>query len=233
MADIEPFRAYRPDLGRVGPLSAAVSPPSPGVAPVGPWSAARLLGAEAGATLREWLREDALVQDSARSFYVIEQEIPPFTQRGLLCRVRLEGETGDPGAWLDLLRATHWNIAPALASFPDEEGKVADLLERATGRRPPLEADDPRGGKVRLWVVTDQGTSSALRAAMGPQPLTWADDRMRCAALAYLAERLEIGDAAEATAPARFVMALLMGATEPGPARAPLAGLAYHSLRGH
>ncbi|MBY0230543.1 MAG: DUF1015 family protein [Gemmataceae bacterium] len=244
MARIEPFRAWRPDLGRVGPLSAAVSVPVPGIAPTGPWSAAHLLGENAGATLREWLRDDILVQDSARSLYVVEQDIPseafPFVQRGLLCRVGLEdGGSGgrfaprleegrDPGRWLDLLRATHWNVAPALANFPDDDGTVAALLERATGRALPLETDDPRGGKCRLWAVSDSATVSALCGAVGAQPLEWLTPHLHDAALLYLAERDE-----PETSPARFVMALLVGATEPGPARAPLAGLAYHSLKGH
>lgn len=224
MALIEPFRAWRPDLGRVGPLSAAVSVPELGAVPDGPWSAAHLLGTAAGATLREWLREDAMVQDSARSLYVVEQEFAGFVQRGVLCRVELdEGEEGGP--WLDLLREMHWNVAPALAHFPDDEGRVAPLLERATGRALPLECDDPRGGKCRIWQVADSSIVSALCGALGAQELEWKTPALVAAARAYRSEH--------ATDPARFVMALLVGATEPGPMREPLAGLAYHSLRGH
>ena len=187
--------------------------------------------------LRAWLREDALYQDSARSLYVVEQEIPSggetFTQRGVLCRVRLEGEPGQ-GPWLDLCRATHWNVAPALAHFSGGEGRVAALLDKAVGRRPPLETGDPRGGRCRLWAVSNQGTITAIRSALGPQSLDWADGgAMRAQAVAYLRERQELGEAQEESAPARFLMALLVGATEPGPPRAPLAGLAYHSLRGN
>jgi hypothetical protein len=55
---------------------------------------------------------------------------------------------------------------------------------------------------------------------------------MLSAAAAYRDERIALGEAAEESAPVRFALMLLVGRTEPGPDRAPPAGLVYHSLRG-
>ena len=96
MADIRAFRGYRYDLGRVGALGDVVAPPYDVIDASlqaklfdrSPHNVIRLIleretAADTEAhnrytrsanTLRDWLREDVLVQDSARSLYVYEQE---------------------------------------------------------------------------------------------------------------------------------------------------------------
>ncbi len=242
MADVQPFRAFRPDLGRSGALSSVVCPPRGELRPdlllglkAHPVNAAHLLTDGAGAALRAWLRDDLLIQDSARSLYVVEEEIPVgeavFTRRGFLARVRITAAPAE-NDWLPLIRETHLNAQPALALYPDDGGP-AEALAKAVGRRPPLEADDPRGGKVRLWAVTDQHAISAVQGMLTPLPLNVVSGAdMLAAAAAYRDERLALGEAGEDSSPLRFALMLLVGETEPGPDRGPLAGLVYHSLRG-
>src|SRR5436305_10922039 len=96
MADIRAFRAYRYDLGRVGALSNVVAPPYDVIDPAlqqalydrSPYNIVRLELNKEQATdtdannrytraaqfLRDWQRLDVLVEDSARSLYVYDQE---------------------------------------------------------------------------------------------------------------------------------------------------------------
>src|SRR6476659_2230933 len=101
MADIRPFRAFRYDLGRVGSLSDVVAPPYDVIDSAlqkslyerSPFNAIRVeLTTEepgdtassnkytrAAQTLRDWLANEALRQDTARGLYVYEQQ---FTVEG-------------------------------------------------------------------------------------------------------------------------------------------------------
>ena len=116
MADIRGFRGFRYDLGRVGSLSDVVAPPYD---VIGPELQQRLYGqndfnairleltrdepgdneaenkyARASRTLKEWVNDNVLRQDTARSLYIYEQEFEvegsTHTRRGFFARVRLE-----------------------------------------------------------------------------------------------------------------------------------------------
>src|SRR5947207_1062621 len=116
MAEVRAFRAFRYDLGRVGSLSDVVAPPydvidgalQQALYDRSPHNVIRLIlnkeeptdgetnnrYTRAAATLRDWTRDDVLVQDSARSLYVYHQDFEVegrrFTRKGFLARVRLE-----------------------------------------------------------------------------------------------------------------------------------------------
>jgi uncharacterized protein (DUF1015 family) len=116
MAEIQAFRAFRYDLGRVGNLSNVIAPPydviDPGLQDVlyerSPYNVVRLIlnketveDSEANnrytrsaQVLRDWQRDGVLVQDSARAFYVYHQEFQiegkSYIRRGFMARVRLE-----------------------------------------------------------------------------------------------------------------------------------------------
>src|SRR5215468_10322446 len=97
MADIRAFRAFRYDPGRVGALSDVIAPPYDVIDPAlqqalydrSPYNVIRLILNKEEATtdtetnnrytrsancLREFLRDDVLIQDSARSLYVYHQD---------------------------------------------------------------------------------------------------------------------------------------------------------------
>src|SRR6266581_2631241 len=110
MAEIRAFRAFRYDLGRVGSLSEVVAPPYDVIDPalqqrlyeLSPHNAIRLelakeepgdtatenKYARAARTLKSWIAEDAVRQDTARGLYVYEQEFAveekTYTRRGFL-----------------------------------------------------------------------------------------------------------------------------------------------------
>src|SRR5262245_11216471 len=157
MADIQAFRAFRYDLGRVGALSDVVAPPYDVIGPElqdalyrkSEYNVVRLdlskdepgdgesnnRYTRAAGTLRDWLRDGVLQQDSARGLYVYEQEFAvegrKYTRRGFLARVRLEPfgegkiyahEETMPGPKADrlaLFRATGMNLSPVFGLYPD------------------------------------------------------------------------------------------------------------------
>ncbi len=116
MADVQAFRAFRYDLGRVGTLSDVVAPPYDVIEPAlqdalyarSPYNVVHLIlnketaqdsetsnrYTRAAQAVRDWQREGILVQDSARSLYVYHQEFEVegrrYTRRGFMARVGLE-----------------------------------------------------------------------------------------------------------------------------------------------
>jgi uncharacterized protein (DUF1015 family) len=255
MAEIRAFRAYRYDLGRVGALSDVVAPPDDEIDPAlqqalydrSPYNVVRLIlnkespadseadnrYTRAAGVLRDWLRDDVLLQDSARSLYVCHQEFEvegrPCTRKGFLARVRLEPfgpghvdpheETlaGPRADRLRLFHATHMNLSPVFGLYPDPRGEVDAVLDRAVGRSLPLEAVDPQGAVSRLWPVSDQHAVSAVAGLLGPRPVFLADGR-HCyeAGLRYLEERRAAGEVRDAEAPANFILMMLVSLSDPG-----------------
>lgn len=116
MPDIQAFRAFRYDLGRVGALSDVIAPPYDVIDPTlqdalyqrSPHNVIRLIlnkqapgdtdadnrYTRSAGVLRDWQRDGILVQDSARSLYVYHQEFEvegkKHTRKGFMARVRLE-----------------------------------------------------------------------------------------------------------------------------------------------
>jgi uncharacterized protein (DUF1015 family) len=116
MAEVQPFRAFRYDLARVGNLGDVIAPPYDVIdGPLqqalydrSPYNVIRLIlnkelpsdtpnnnrYTRAGQTLRDWTNDGILAQDSARSHYVYEQQFEVegnrYTRKGFLARVRLE-----------------------------------------------------------------------------------------------------------------------------------------------
>ncbi len=116
MADIQPFRAFRYDLGHVGRLADAVAPPYDVIDPalqgrlydqsrfnvvradfgkVEPGDAEDINRyTRAAGLLRDWIHDGILKQDTARGLYVCHQEYEVEGRRhirkGFLARVRLE-----------------------------------------------------------------------------------------------------------------------------------------------
>lgn len=112
MAEIQPFRALRYDLGRVGALQNVFAPPYDVIdEPFRKQLAERHANnivhldlphvpdggdkyANAGRMLKDWVRDGVLKQDSARSFYVyhqlFESEGKQYVRKGFFARVRLE-----------------------------------------------------------------------------------------------------------------------------------------------
>jgi len=255
MADIRAFRAFRYDLGRVGNLSDVVAPPYDVIDPAlqqalydkSPYNVIRLeLNKEepgdndienrysrAARFLRDWQRDDVLVQDSARSLYVYYQDFEVegrrYTRRGFLSRVRLEPfgagriyaheETlaGPKADRLRLLHATAMNLSPIFGLYPDPDGEVMNRLDPLVRRTPPIQAVDHLGVVSRLWPITDQHAISAVTGLLGPKPVFIADGHHRYeTSLRYLDERRAAGEVRDGEAPPNFTLMMLVGMSDPG-----------------
>ncbi len=255
MADIRAFRGFRYDLGRVGALSEVVAPPYDVIDAalqeklyyLSPYNAIRLeltrdeptdnehsnKYTRAAQTLREWLADNILRQDTARSLYVYEQEFTvegrTFIRRGFMARVRLEpfgsGKifpheqtlSGPKEDRWKLFTATGFNISPIFGLYPDPAGEVFHHLEPRIRSAPPLAAKDHLGVVHRLWVVTDSATISQVIGAMGPKPVYIADGHHRYeTGLRYLEQRRAAGEVPDDEAPANFCLMMLVGMSDPG-----------------
>jgi uncharacterized protein (DUF1015 family) len=255
MADIRAFRAYRYDLGRVGALSDVIAPPYDVIDPAlqqalydrSPFNVIRLIlnreqpgdtetenrYTRSAGTLRDWLRDDVLVQDSARSLYVYHQDFETegrrFTRKGFLVRVRLEPfgsgqiyahEETMPGPKADRLKlfhATGMNLSPVFGLYPDPQGAVMAELDRAVGRNLPIEAVDHLGVTSRLWPISEQHAVSVVTGLLGPKPVFIADGHHRYeTGLRYLQDRREAGEVRDNEAPANFILMMLVSMSDPG-----------------
>ncbi|HEY7314884.1 MAG TPA: DUF1015 domain-containing protein [Gemmataceae bacterium] len=255
MADIRAFRAFRYDLGRVGNLSDVIAPPYDVIDPAlqqtlydrSPYNVVRLeLNKEepadnetenrysrAAAFLRDWQRDDVLVQDSARGLYVYYQDFEVegrrYTRRGFLSRVRLEPfgagriyahEETMPGPKADRLKlfhATGMNLSPIFGLYPDSDDAVMKQLDAHVRRTLPIQATDHLGVVSRLWPVTDQHLVSTITGLLGPKPVFIADGHHRYeTSLRYLDERRAAGEVRDDEAPANFTLMMLVGMSDPG-----------------
>lgn len=262
MADIRAFRAFRYDLGRVGNLSDVIAPPYDVIDPAlqqalynkSPYNVVRLeLNKEeptdnatenrysrAARFLRDWQRDDILVQDSARGLYVYHQDFEVegrrYTRRGFLSRVRLESldrRNAGPTAGriyaheetlaapkadrLKLFQATAMNLSPIFGLYPDPGGEVMKHLDALVSRTLPIQAADHLGVVSKLWPVSDQHAVSAVTGLLGPKPLFIADGHHRYeTSLRYLEERRAAGEVRDDEAPPNFTLMMLVGMSDPG-----------------
>jgi uncharacterized protein (DUF1015 family) len=255
MADVQALRAFRYDLARVGNLSDVIAPPYDVIDPAlqdrlydrSPYNVIRLIlprgeaqdserenrYTRAAQTLRDWVDEGVLVQDSARSLYAYHQEYEVegrrFTRKGFLARVRLEPfgtgriypheETlaGPKADRLNLFRATQMNLSPVFGLYPDPDGAAQARLDAAVGRMPPLQSTDHLGVISRLWPVTDQHAVTAVTGLLADRPIFIADGHHRYeTALRYLQERQQAGEVTGPDHPANFVLMMLVSMSDPG-----------------
>ncbi len=255
MADIRAFRAFRYDLGRVGALSDVIAPPYDVIDSAlqqtlydrSPYNSIRLIlnkeeptdsatenrYVRAARTLRDWQRDDILVQDSARSLYVYYQDFEVegrrYTRRGFLSRVRLEPlgsgriyaheETlaGPKADRLKLFHATGMNLSPIFGLYPDPGAEVMAQLDALVSRTLPLQATDHLGVVSRLWPVSDQHLVSAVTGLLSPKPVFIADGHHRYeTSLRYLEDRRAAGEVRDDDAPANFTLMMLVSMSDPG-----------------
>jgi len=255
MAEVQAFRGFRYDLARVGNLSEVVAPPYDVIDATlqqalydrNPYNAVRLiLNKETPAdsehnnrytrsaqTLRDWVNDGILAQDSTRCLYAYEQEFEVegqcYTRKGFMARVRLEkfGEgkiyaheetmSGPKADRLKLFHATNMNLSQIFGLYPDEQGEVQAKLGAATVAAPPLQATDHLGVVSRLWPIADQSVINAVSRLLSPKPVFIADGHHRYeTALRYLDEKQQAGEVANDDAPANFVLMMLVSMTDPG-----------------
>ncbi len=207
MPTIYPFRGFRFDCLRVGPLSGVVTQPYDKIPDSlreeylarSPFNIVRVIKnpdyEDAARKLEDWLREGILKRDPRPAFYAYQQtfefEGSSLSRVGLIALVSLEdGDLVVKGHErvldkpladrLNLIRRTRANEGLIFTLFSDPARTMDHLLGEALSQgEPSSEAVDDFGVVNRLWVLDDPGLVSELRAAVRGRALYIADGHHR------------------------------------------------------
>ena len=189
--------------------------------------------------LRSWRDQGVVMQEPAAALYVYHQEFEvegrTFVRRGVMARVRLERfgtgnihpheETmsGPKQDRLLLTRACKANLSQVFGLYPDPQGEVQALLDKAVAGQPPEEATDHLGVRSWMWPLTDETVAAKVAGLMGPRPVFIADGHHRYETACNYRDEVAAayaqahgGAALPADHPANFVLMMLVGMSDPG-----------------
>jgi uncharacterized protein (DUF1015 family) len=182
----------------------------------------------------QWLAEGILVRDEKPAFYVTSQSFSAnnikHNRLGLIARIRLEAF--DKGVVrphektfsqvkserLGLFKQCHSNFSPVFSLFPDEDGAVYSLMQKAMEQEPKDIAFAAADGQEHALVrLTDETICKQITAALADKELFIADGHHRYeTALNYLGWLEETQGPLPDDHPARFVMMYLSSMNDPG-----------------
>jgi len=184
--------------------------------------------------LRQWREEGVVMQEPAAALYVYHQEFEvegkKHVRRGVMARVRLERfgtgnihpheETmsGPKQDRLLLTRACKANLSQVFGLYPDPQGEVQAILDKAVAGQPPLEATDHLGVKSWMWPMTDEAVAAKVAGLMGPKPVFIADGHHRYETACNYRDEIAArhGGTLPPDHPANFVLMMLVGMSDPG-----------------
>lgn len=187
----------------------------------------------AGRTLKEWLQQGMLAQDTQDTLYLSEMEFTAYGQRkkvrGLICRVKLEPfekgvvlphEETLSKAKTDrfhLMSQTFCNFSQIYSLYRDEKNEISSLLSSSEGRGLPLmTCTDAEDTVYRVWPVTDKPVIDAVMKAFEDKKLYIADGHHRYETALKFQEYLrENGQAAQYPG-CDSVMMMLVEMGDPG-----------------
>jgi uncharacterized protein (DUF1015 family) len=122
-----------------------------------------------------------------------------------------------------LTRACRANLSQVFGLYPDPQGEVQALLDKAVAGQPPVEATDHLGVKSWMWPLTDEGVAAKVAGLMGPKPVFIADGHHRYETACNYRDEIASAWAAEHGGeplppdhPANFVLMMLVGMSDPG-----------------
>jgi len=189
--------------------------------------------------LKEWREQGVVMQEPAAALYVYHQEFEvegeTHVRRGVMARVRLERfgtgnihpheETmsGPKQDRLLLTRACRANLSQVFGLYPDPQGEVQAILDKAVAGQPPVEATDHLGVKSWMWPLTDESIAARVAGLMGPKPVFIADGHHRYETACNYRDEVAAayaqahgGAALPSDHPANFVLMMLVGMSDPG-----------------
>jgi uncharacterized protein (DUF1015 family) len=215
MAFVYPFRGYRYNRELVKDFNRVVTQPYDKISPEmqdeyyrqSPYNVVRITFsleknsnpeteyAEAGATLRRWLEEKALLQDPLPAIYAYYQEYlyegRTRLQKGFIALLDLKASQAGiiphertlqapKQDRLRLIRSTECNEDSVFMLYSDEELTVNRIMDDTVRKRQPdIEVKDEYGVLHRLWAVEDPGKLEKIQSAMRDQRLFIADGHHR------------------------------------------------------
>src|SRR5215475_3425481 len=152
----------------------------------------------AAASLRSWIAENVVKQDSVAAFYAYSQEfsVPGSsarrTRRGFIGAGKLEDYSagvifrhehtlsGPKADRLELLRHTRTHTGQLFLLYSDPKLQVDAILDAVEASQAPVtQLIDEYGVTHRLWMIAEQEHVSAIQNAMADQKLVIADGHHR------------------------------------------------------
>lgn len=207
-----------------------------------PYNAVRLERAEGGeeryanvaALVRAWEAEGVLARDEIPMLYVYEQQFEErgrrYRRRGLLAEVEAQPpEEGvvlphentlskDKDDRLKLLEATGVQFSPVFLLAKDRAGQLRQFVDETIASRPAdIQATTREGDSHALWLVEAGRLEMRRLAPLLSETFTIADGHHRYeTAHNYKRRRLEENPALPGNHPARYAMAAIVAADDPG-----------------
>lgn len=258
MADAQPLRSLRYDLGTVGSLGDVIAPPYDVIddamraelAARSPYNVVEIdlppSYEQAATTMSAWRKAGALVREEEPAMWVLRQdyEAPGGEHRsrsGFLARVRVEEygqgrirphERTHPGPREDrlrLTRATKTNLSPIFSLFEDRDATAARAMEQIASGEQWAAATDRDGTVNTLWRCADPDLVAELQMALAEAELLIADGHHRYETARVYAD--EVGGEGEH----RYVLMLLCSLSDPGllvfPTHRLLSGLKHDEAK--
>jgi uncharacterized protein (DUF1015 family) len=209
MADVQPLRALRYDLAKVGSLADVAAPPYDVIDPQqraalaarSPYNVVRVdlpqeqpdPYAEAARTLERWRAEGAVARDDEPALWTLTQDYTGpdgrrLTRHGVFARVRVEDygpgrirphERTHPGPKEDRLRLTRATKANLSPIFSLYDDPTGATAAVLAAATPFGELTDDDGTVNRLARVADPEAVAAFQAALEPAELLIADGHHR------------------------------------------------------
>ncbi len=150
---------------------------------------------DAGTSFKQWLDEEALIQDSTPAIYPYYQEYfaegCTRIQKGFISLLDLknsgagivphEHTLAEPKQdRLRLMRSVEGNEDFIYMLYADEKLTVNRIMDQAISGRPPeIEVTDEYGAIHRIWAIYDLETQKKIQTAMNRQKLFIADGHHR------------------------------------------------------
>ena len=189
--------------------------------------------ARVASLLRDWTERQLLARDPAPMLYVYEQEFIEgghiYTRRGVIAAVEAQPweagvvkpheftMSGPKEDRLKLLQATGVQFSPVFCIARDRAGQLRQFIERVIAELPPTAvATSFEGDHHRFWAVEAGSYEMRQLAPLLAESFYIADGHHRYeTAVNYRNWRLAQGELPP-THPARFTMAAIVAADDPG-----------------
>lgn len=180
----------------------------------------------AAANYKKWFKDEILIPDKEKYFYLYEQsfsyngrqylrrgvaaalKVTPYTDKAVLPHeLTMPGPKTDR---LELLKQLRTNVSPIFTLLPDPDNKINKLFSVVDYANPSIAASDYSGQTHRLWPLSDKNIQEGLADYLAPQPLLIADGHHRYeTALSYHQEQGKSPGAG-------FVLTIMVSMKDPG-----------------
>jgi uncharacterized protein (DUF1015 family) len=212
MAVVTGFRGFRYNPEKIENLSKVLAPPYDVISPeeqeelygVSPYNVVRLILSKcegeqkyvkAGATFRDWIADQVLIQEAEPSIYPYHQQFDldgkKIIRRGFIATVRIEDfsskiilphERTFPKPKMDRLKLT-WackaNLSPVFSIYSDPEGSIEKAIGENIEDEPLIDSLYRDGVRNKLWKISDRDIISKIKITMSDSNLLIADGHHR------------------------------------------------------